>query len=388
VSPGNRRPARDLARTHPAPFPHIFFTSFRRTGPIVSLNSLRKELVMQLRTVPVLPVLAAAVVLGAAQVALAQVDWSFEEMVVPPGPPGSWDSYRHQAGDVVFDGTTYHQFRTGGQTFLPWDSPFHVGHWTWNALTQNWDPDDSNPVLSPEPGQWDGWTIYDLAVLYEGGVFRMWYGATASFPGSNWVGYAESVDGSHWIKDPDPLPTMAPGAPGEWDDRGFIPGTVLFDGAEYRMWYQVVKDDVPDWGTWRLGTATSPNGIDWTRHPDPVLVGSLPWEDNLLYFPEVVPYGGGYAMWYSATVYGSEAGIGYAVSPDGIHWGRWPGNPVLSPPPGSVVIEGLQVIVDGDTVHGWVATNTNIWYVTSPLDVVFFDHFETGDIDIWTPMVP
>jgi len=46
------------------------------------------------------------------------------------------------------------------------------------------------------------------------------------------------------------------------------------------------------------------------------------------------------------------------------------------------------VIAEGDTVHGWATNCNDVWYVTSPLDVVFFDAFETGDTAIWSSMVP
>jgi hypothetical protein len=355
----------------------------------VYVNTLRKEIVMKLRTVRVVPFLVAALMLGAAQVVLAQVDWTYIDPVVPPGPPGSWDSYRHIVGDVVFDGTTYHMYLLGGQTFLPWDSPFSVGHWTAPDLAGPWEEDLlNNPVVEPgPPGTWDSFSIYSVAVLYDGGVFKMWYGAAAAFPDVIGVGYAESLDGSTWTKYAgNPLPSLAPGAPGEWDDRGMDPSTVLFDGAEYRMWYIGVKADGGA-GTWRLGTAASPDGLTWTKHLDPVLVGSLPWEGDFVYYPEVVPTPGGYAMWYAATADGYAA-IGYAVSPDGIHWGRWPGNPVLSPLPGCTVVDSIAVIVEGDTVHGWATNCNDVWYVTSPLEVVFFDAFETGDCAIWSSMLP
>jgi hypothetical protein len=119
-----------------------------------------------------------------------------------------------------------------------------------------------------------------------------------------------------------------------------------------------------------------------------VLVGSLPWEGSHLYFPEVVPMGGGYAMWYSAVVPSGEAAIGYAVSPDGIHWGRWPGNPVLTPDCPNNVIEALNVVIEGDTIHGWATHCRDVVYLTSPLDVVFFDAFETGDCAIWSSVAP
>ena len=341
---------------------------------------------MRLRTPVAVVFSTAIVVMAVASLALAQVDWTMEEMVVPPGKPGDWDSYSHRLGDVVFDGATYHMFLTGGQTWLPWESPWKVGHWTLEPLTQEWVEDVSNPVLEPTPGEWDGFSIYSVAVLYEGGLFKMWYGAAAAYPDEARVGYAESLDGSAWNKFPgNPLPGLVPGLPGEWDDAGMDASTVLFDGAEYRMWYFAVKDDGGP-GTWRLGTATSPDGITWQKEPDPVLVGDRPWESNYVYYPEVVPMGDGYAMWYVATA--GLAAIGYAVSPDGIHWGKWPGNPVLTPLPGCNAVDSIAVIIEGDTVHGWVSNCRDVWYVTSPLELVFFDGFETGDTAIWSAVVP
>ena len=333
-------------------------------------------------------VFASILAVCAGQIAFAQVDWTFEELVVPPGPPGSWDSYRHVVQDVVFDGTTYHLYLTGGQTSNPWHSPWHVGHWTWNALTQEWDPDtEHNPVLSPEPGAWDGYTVYSVAVLYDGGVFKMWYGAASEFPGVCSVGYATSSDGSDWTKQAGPLPGLFPGAPGTWDDFGMNPSTVLIEGGSYRMWYHAVQGD-GSYGTYRIGTATSTDGITWTKHPEPVLVPSEPWEADCVDFPEVIPMGGGYAMWYGGVVWGASVQVGYAVSPDGVHWGKWPDNPVLTPLAGCAAVDALIVIALGDTVYGWTSNCNTTYHVTSPLDVVFFDAFETGDTAIWSVVVP
>lgn len=347
---------------------------------------------MKLSSKPVPIVVASVIALCAAQLAFAQVEWNWEGLVVPPGPPGSWDSSRHHASEVVFDGTTYHMYMTGGQTVVPWDGPWQVGHWTWNALTQEWDADDTNPVLRPEPGEWDGFTIYSCAVYFDGVMFHMWYGAAAAYPGAVSVGYATSLDGSEWTKYPgNPLPGLGPGPAGAWDDAGVAANTVLDDGSEYRMWFTAFQSDAGALNTWRIGTASSPDGINWIKHPDPVLEGTQPsWEENLIYAATVVPSGGGYAIWYSSLQTlpsPDEAHIGYAVSPDGIHWGKWPENPVLSPLSGYNTVDSMAVIVDGDTVHGWTTNYHDVWYVTSPLEVVFFDHFETGDTAIWSSVV-
>ena len=86
--------------------------------------------------------------------------------------------------------------------------------------------------------------------------------------------------------------------------------------------------------------------------------------------------------------------IGYAISPDGIHWGRWSHNPMLEPTPPYDTVGSIAVILEGDTVHAWVhqhvdvSDQSDVYDATSPLDVVFFDAFETGDTSIWSTAVP
>jgi predicted GH43/DUF377 family glycosyl hydrolase len=216
----------------------------------------------------------------------------------------------------------------------------------------------------------------------------MWYGATGSYLGEVHVGYAINADGlGDWTKVAGPLPGLEPGAPGAWDDLGLAPSTVCFDDGAYRMWYTAVKNEVLPWGTWRIGHASSTDGgIGWSKHPDPVLVGSEPWEGNHVYVPKVVPNNQGFAMWYTAAT--DEAAIGYAVSPDGLNWGRWPANPVLAPVSPCLEVYSLKVILEGDVAHGWFGRCGDIVYATSPRDVVHFDGFESGDTSVWNATVP
>jgi hypothetical protein len=343
---------------------------------------------MNIRSRVALVALASLVAVGANPDALAQVDWTLVDTAVEPGPPGSWDAARHQAGDVVFDGTTYHMFLVGGQTDLSWESQWQVGHWTWNALTQEWDPDVNNPVLGPDPGEWDAHTIYSCSVLHDGATFHMWYGSADGYPAPIFVGYATSPDGSEWTKHPDnPVFGLEPGAPGEWNDSGMAPGTVLLEGTTYRMWLFAVKSDGA-YGTWRIGHATATDPLHWTMHPDPVLEGRADWEGNHVYLPKVLPNGAGYSMWYSGLVPSQGSAIGYAVSPDGLNWGRWPGNPVLEPVAPCLVLDSSAVVVDGGTFHMWSSHCQNVNHSASQREVDFFDGFETGDTSVWTAAYP
>lgn len=323
---------------------------------------------------------------------LAQVDWTWGVLEVPPGDPGSWDSGRHQVGDVVFDGSMYHMYLVGGQTLLSWDSPWSVGHWTSNSLDGPWAADLANPVLEPDPGQWDSYTIYSTAVLYDAdtSMFRMWYGATSSYQGQVHVGYADSPDGSTWTKYVNnPLTSLEPGIPGAWDDWGNSPNSVLKSGSSYDVWFTAFEHNGGAIDHWRIGHATSTDGLEWAKTPDPVLEGTEPWESTRLYFPEVVRIGDGYGMWYSGLIWSSDlAYIGYAVSPDGIHWGKWSDNPVISPLPTCNAVDSFAAFRLGDTIHGWITNCFDVHHLTSPSEVLLFDGFESEDTTIWGSAVP
>lgn len=357
---------------------------------MLSVSTNPKENVMNRRAKLGPIVIALLIALCTGQVVFAQVDWTYGNPVVSPGPPGSWNDGRHLMGDVVFDGTDYHMYLIGGPGGNPLDNSWSVGHWTWNDLTLLWDPDPCNPVMEPEPGRWDAFTIGHLAVLYDGAEFRMWYGATDSYHGAGRGGYATNTDGwCYWDKHGgNPLAGLEPGPPGTWNENGPWPSSVVTDGGTYHMWFTGAEGDT--WGgTWGIGHATSVDGLSWTMDPDPVIEATDVWDGDKVTFPEVVRIGDSFAMWYSSVRMSpvTEA-IGYATSPDGVNWGKWPENPVLSPQPGCLTVASPSVLLEGDMFHGWVAHCNDITHVTSPLEVVFFDTFETGDITFWSAAVP
>ena len=67
----------------------------------------------------------------------------------------------------------------------------------------------TQPVLYPER-PWEGASVMNPCVLYENGVFRMWYSAGETYE-PNVLAYAESADGAHWHKSPiNPIFVNAP----------------------------------------------------------------------------------------------------------------------------------------------------------------------------------
>ena len=80
---------------------------------------------------------------------------------------------------------------------------------------------------------------------------------------------------------------------------------------------------------WRIGYAESADGLSWTKNPEPVFEADEGWDGWVAFRPSVL-----YRRFdLSHVVRGGVPGIpaiGYAVSPDGIEWTRFWGNPVLA----------------------------------------------------------
>jgi len=236
-----------------------------------------------------------------------------------------------------------------------------------------WVKDASNPILSPgTSGEWDDTFVISPSVIYNGTSYQMWY---AGYDGAVMrIGYATSTDGVVWTKYPsNPVFNTGSG----WDGSGVSSPSVVYDGITYHMWYSGNNG-----AEWKIGYATSPDGINWTRYPfNPVLdVGtSGEWDDSYLDHPHVVYTGTGFKMWYSGDG-GSLYRVGYATSPDGVNWTKHPSNPVLDVGTSgewddNQILPGGVVYV-GNTYHMWFTAddglNTRIGYATS------------GDGGVWT----
>ncbi len=90
----------------------------------------------------------------------------------------------------------------------------------------------------------------------------------------------------------------------------------------YRLWYE-------GGGGRGIGLATSADGMRWTKHGPPVIVPDREWEAGRVAAPTVARVGRELWLWYEG---GDGAGIGLATSPDGVDWVKHPEDgPVLAP---------------------------------------------------------
>ena len=162
------------------------------------------------------------------------------------------------------------------------------------------------------------------------GTNHAWVIAFGQYPGTQEVHHLTSPDAVTWTEAADAsLLSLADG----FGNPGAIPTSILETDDGWIMYFvATLATESRGWDIWRA-TAPGPNG-PWTRGDDPVLrrgeAGA--WDAGGLDFPTVIPTEAGYTMLYSAipSLESSVGSVGLATSPDGIEWMKH-GDPVAEP---------------------------------------------------------
>lgn len=190
--------------------------------------------------------------------------------------------------------------------------------------TQLWVDFINNPILIAIGNSWDYYGVGQSKVLYENNSYKMYYHALAGGAASK-VGYAVSSDGLNWTR-PLSTPVLSPGNEYSWDALGTVPGAIIHESSGYKMYYMGMSSP---YSNWHIGLATSVDGINWTKHPTPVIWGTSGWEFQIAP-SSIIKIDGVYHLYYTGRNYPNYK-IGLALSTDGINWTKFSGNPILTP---------------------------------------------------------
>jgi predicted GH43/DUF377 family glycosyl hydrolase len=180
-------------------------------------------------------------------------------------------------------------------------------------------------------GAWDDGRVDRACVIQDGSEYKMWY---SGYNGSNYqIGLATSSDGFMWTKHPG-NPVLTAGSSGRFDEVNVLSPWVIKDGTTYKMWYSGAQAGA----VWRIGYATSPDGISWTKvdgaQTDQSVLdlgGGGQWDDEDVWHCCVIKNEtDDFEMWYTGND-GTNNRIGHASSSDGISWTKTSAsNPVLN----------------------------------------------------------
>jgi predicted GH43/DUF377 family glycosyl hydrolase len=109
----------------------------------------------------------------------------------------------------------------------------------------------------------------------------------------------------------DKNPIFTAGGKGKWDERIRERGWIMREGEGYKMWYTGYTGKPGE--ILKLGYATSPDGIAWTRHPGNPIYDKH-WVEDMM----VVKHDGKYYMFAE----GKDDRAQLLISDDGIKWTR------------------------------------------------------------------
>ena len=218
-----------------------------------------------------------------------------------------------------------------------------------------WRKYDGNPIIGGQYG-----TVFDIAVLREGGEYRMW----GSWRPKKSLALFQSTDGIHWSA---PEIVFGPNPATNWEEDINRPAVVKRSDG-YHLWYTGQANG----HSW-IGYATSPDGRVWKRMSStPVLSPDQSWEKVAVMCPHVIwdEQMKLFRMWYSGGDQYEPNAIGYATSPDGLHWTKRASNPVFGP--------GSEKMFDQSRVAACQVVRNGRWHYMFYIGFRDIDHAQIG----------
>jgi len=190
---------------------------------------------------------------------------------------------------------------------------------------------EKNPIFSNN-SHFDGAHWNDPSVLFENGTYIM-YASAAKNDSIVKIYRLTSPDGASWTLSPQ-SPVLEPGASGSWDSKSVeTPSVVKFNGTYY-LFYTGYDTSHTDVTNYKIGYATSNDGITWTRSPSPLLSPTDPKGQPNLAFnqyvvgePGAVVVNGALHVYFTAVGANQSVGttlqtIGLVTSTDGTTWSK------------------------------------------------------------------
>ena len=262
--------------------------------------------------------------------------YKFPYPVVDNGPEGSYDEgYMGEPCVEIIDGLYEMWYEAIGYP------PYGGGHrWTIAYASSqdgvHWQKDPNKQFLPNSQYSWCNEHVLEPWVFKDGDRYRIYFSANLE-GGTNpvQIGYAESMDGVHWSNYQlvvGALQLNGKKIDGKQIKGASEPSVVKRGDGDYIMYFQAeTEGGVFD----HIGYALSQNGVTFTvpttteGNHAPAWNSSQAWRDvRGLAGPAVIQHRGLYYLF--CNTWSTSCDIGYAVSPDGIHFSPAKGNPVLT----------------------------------------------------------
>ena len=252
---------------------------------------------------------------------------------------------RANPGDVLLISAGTYTENVGVQISVTLKGGYDPASWTRDVALYETILDGS--AVQPLVGDWDGRHVKKPSVLWDGSQYRMWYDGVNLLYDVE-VGEATSADGQTWQRNPNN--PVLPNQNAPWNDPASERSPfVLGATGAFTMYFEAATDGVRS-----LYRATGADGTAWTVDPaTPILTPTAnSYDENFVGHGSVLVENGVHRLWYHA---GGNQGyvIAYAESDDGVaDWDKI-GTAVV-PQPGDWyewAVWGPSIVVDGSGDH-------------------------------------
>jgi hypothetical protein len=259
-------------------------------------------------------------VLGITIGAVAQEEELFtpigrEAVIMHSDEYGDWDDRYTDPGAVLFHDGQFHMFRNG---FRGWPATVQIAYHT-SPDGVTWTEVSEEPIIRSEDVPFAGLAALASSVVVEDdGTWVLYFYTWESISeAGSMIGRATASDpAGPWTIDPEPV--LTPGDDDAWDSGAVNAPRVIKTDEGYVMYY---NGSTEDFFSQAIGIATSPDGIQWEKQPDPILQSDQ--ETAFIHQPNVVLTPEGWVMIFrKLDRSGSrpEMSLHYALSDDGLNW--------------------------------------------------------------------
>jgi len=234
------------------------------------------------------------------------------------GAPGTPDETKVDHPAVLrFDGR-FHMWYTAGDA----GSRYQIGHAV-SEDGYRWQRQNAGrPVLGPgKKGKFDDQVVLHPAVVRDDtGLLHIWYNGVGPQKVFE-VGHATSRDGIHWQRQNDGNPVLTAGRVDGSREEYVYNVMVLLEDGVYRMWYSSARsfklNGRNGWNGSAIVYAESRDGTHWTRDTVHTLVSGDAGSDDAYacFAPYVVRRQDGLWMYYSMGASYQRYQVGFAKCP-------------------------------------------------------------------------
>lgn len=174
---------------------------------------------------------------------------------------GDWDTPQPVTGLDPDEMQAYPSvlFRNG--LLRLWLGSGSVDHYT-STDGDDWTLVAEHVLTAGDTGDFDDLSLLYPSVVTDDAGYAMLY---TGFDGAMFrIGRATSEDGVVWVKD-DASPLIEPGAADEFDNHAVAQTALVRAGGSWRAWYGGYDTSETDPGPYRIGLATSDDGVSWNK---------------------------------------------------------------------------------------------------------------------------